>query len=249
MPDDDASHRLRRPSLDDFIFEGESPPLLLRRGVLIGLVLVFFAVLALYIVISEALGISYSIDARPLRDWIDDRGIWAPLVFMVFMALSVLFAPIPNVPIFIAAGLIWGPVLGTIYSMGGMMLGSALAFYAARILGRRYLPRLIGRKAATRLDALVDSMGGRLVLFARLIPIVNFDWISMVAGLTAIRFWTFFVYSFIGMLPPTIIAVVAGDTLEKDVRITFAIGGLWVLGLLVSAIILYRRRTPARRAA
>ena len=234
-----------RPSVDAFVFEGEEMPLLLRKRVIGGVVLVFVALVVAYIAISEALGLSYDINAEPFRNWVEERGAWGPVVFILVMAVSVLFAPIPNVPIFIAAGLAWGPVLGTAYSMCGMMLGSTMAFYASRFLGRKHLPRLIGAKAASRLDNLVANLGGRVVFWSRMLPVVNFDWISFIAGLTGIGFRTFFVYSFFGMLTPTVIAVVAGDQLGKDIRITLAIGGLWVLGIVLSAAFFWYRRRRA----
>ena len=240
-----GANRIPRPSLDDFVFDGEEMPLLLRRRVIFGIVFTFVALVVTYIVVSEALGLSYDINAEPFRDWVKERGPLGPVVFILVMALAVLFAPIPNVPIFIAAGLAWGPVLGTVYSMMGMMLGSAMAFYAARWLGRKHLPRLIGAKAAARLDHLVQNMGGRVVFWSRMLPVINFDWVSFVAGLTGIRFRTFFVYSFLGMLTPTVIAVAAGDALGKDVRITLGIGGFWMLGIVLSAAFFWFRRRRA----
>jgi uncharacterized membrane protein YdjX (TVP38/TMEM64 family) len=237
--------RIHRPSVDAFVFEGEEMPLLLRKRVIGSVVVGFIALVVAYIAISETFGLSYDINAEPFRNWVEARGAWGPTVFILVMAVSVLFAPIPNVPIFIAAGLVWGPVLGTAYSMCGMMLGSTMAFYTSRFLGRKHLPRLIGAKAAARLDSLVANMGGRVIFWARMLPVVNFDWISFIAGLTGIGFRTFFVYSFLGMLTPTVIAVVAGDQLGKDVRITLAIGGMWVLGIVLSAAFFWFRRRRA----
>jgi uncharacterized membrane protein YdjX (TVP38/TMEM64 family) len=247
-----AHRRLHRPSIDEFVFEGEELPLLLRKKVVLGIALAFVLAVVAYIATSEYLGISYDIDAEPFKDWVEAQGALAPIVFIAVMAISVLFAPIPNVPIFIAAGLAWGPVLGTVYSMAGMMVGSVMAFYASRFLGRKHLARLIGRKAAGRLDGLVEAMGGRVIFWARMLPVVNFDFISFIAGLTSIRFWTFFTYSFFGMLTPTIVAVVAGDALGKDIRITLGLGGVWVSGIVFSAMFFWyrhRRWHSNRRAA
>lgn len=241
-------HRGGRPSVADWVFEGEATPLLLRRSVVAAVVAAFLLAAGGYVGISEWLGISYTIHAEPFQEWVEDRGPLGPVVFILVMALSVLFAPIPNVPIFIAAGLAWGSVVGTIYSMIGMMLGSVLAFYCSRLLGRKHLPRLIGGRAAGRLDLLVDKMGGRVIFWARMLPVVNFDWISFLAGLTSIRFWPFFAASFLGMLLPTTVAVVAGDALGKDIRITFALAGLWVFGIVVSAAFFWYRRRQAQRA-
>ncbi len=239
LPDVDAIERLA--------FDGEKPPLLLRKGAIAGLVVAFVALVAAYIVVAQVFGLSNAIKAEPFRNWVEDLGPIGPIAYIVVLALSVLIAPIPNVPIFIAAGLAWGPVLGTVYSMAGTMLGSTMAFYFSRFLGRRHLPRLIGKSASARIDRLTESMGGKMVFWARMIPVINFDWVSFVAGLTSVRFWTFFGYSFLGMLLPTSIAVIAGDSLGKDVRVTLALGGLWVAGIVISAIFFWRRR--ARRPA
>ncbi|MEX1104105.1 MAG: TVP38/TMEM64 family protein [Dehalococcoidia bacterium] len=252
MTDSDGGLHLRRPHMDDFVFEGEETPVLLRPPVVIGLILFFLALVAAYVIAVVFFDVSLDVDAEPFQEWVEDLGWWGPLAYMGLLALSVLIAPIPNAPIFVAAGLVWGPVLGTVYSMGGMALGSIIAFYAARWVGRRHLARLVGHKAAERLDDLAERMGGRLIFWARMLPAVNFDYISFLAGLTSIRFWTFFLYSMLGMLLPTTVAVVAGDGLGKDIRITLFAAGLWVAGIAASAGYFWyrhRRSQSARRLA
>ncbi len=249
MSEGSPEHTLRRPSVSDFVDAGEETPLLLQGRVLVGLAGVFAALVGAYFIASGVFGVSLEFDAEPLRDRVETWGVWGPIVFMAVMAFSVLFAPIPNAPIFIAAGLVWGPVLGSVYSMAGMMWGSAMAFWVARRLGRRHLPRLVGSKAAAQLDDLTLRMGGRLIFWARMLPVVNFDWISFLAGLTAISFWRFFAFSFLGMLTPTVVAVVAGDSLGRDFRITLAIGGVWVAGVFLSALYFWYRRRQSRAAA
>ena len=237
---------MRRESLDSFALASDINPILFRKSTIAILIGGFLAMGIAYVIVSEWLGLSYQIDAEPFQDWVDGFGPWGPIVFIIAMAVSVLIAPIPGAPIFVAAGLAWGPVVGTIYSMTGLMLGSSLAFWLSRRLGRRHLPRLVGPRVASRLDDLAGSMGGRVIFWARMLPIVNFDWISFVAGMTAIGFWTFFFASLAGSLVPTTVGVVAGDALGKDVRLTIAIGGLWLAGLVLSAGFFWWRRTRAR---
>lgn len=248
------THAPERPAdglreLEEQLVAGGEPPLLLRRRVVAGLVVAFLAVVAVYWATNHYYGLTYTIEAEPFRQWVDRFGPVGPLVFIGIMALSVLFAPIPNAPIFMAAGLAWGPVLGTLYCMVGLLLGSAMAFGVARRFGRGYLPRLIGKRNAERVDALVLDVGGRVVFWARMIPAVNFDWISFVAGMTAIPFRVFIIYSALGMLFPTAIAVIAGDGLGRDFRITLAAGGAWVAVVVVSAVVFWARRRNGRRRA
>ena len=242
MAEQEKGARFHKPTIEDFVYEGEETPLLFRKKVVFGIVIAFVALIGGYIGLSYALGFSTEIDAEPFRDWVEDLGWLGPFAFILVMAFSVLFAPIPNVPIFIAAGLVWGPVVGTAYSMAGMMLGSVMAFYAARWAGRKHIGKLIGKKMAERLDSIADTMGGKVVFWARMLPAVNFDWISFVAGVTSIGFSPFIVATFFGMLLPTTVGVVAGDGLGNDFRITLAAGSFWLLGIVLSALYFWLRR-------
>ena len=78
--------RLHRPTLDDFVFEGEETPLLLRRNVVGGIVLGFVALVVAYIAISSALGLSFDIDAEPLRD--EARGVFDAVAFPIFLFIE-----------------------------------------------------------------------------------------------------------------------------------------------------------------
>lgn len=237
--------------LDEVLFEAPETPWLLRKPVVGSVVGIFVAIVVLYFLATTFWGVSFKVDAEPLRDWVEARGALGVAAFILIMAASVLFAPIPNIPIFIAAGLAWGPVLGTVYCMAGLTLGSAAAFGIARKFGRKHLSRLIGHNAAARLDTMVDSMGGRVVFWTRLMPGVNFDWISFVAGMTSVPFRVFIFYSFLGMIPPCATTVIMGDGLNRDPRITLALGGVWVVAILATAAYFWTRRkhwrgTPAK---
>lgn len=251
MPDEAAGNAPERDAFAAFAGDGGHAPLLLQPRVLIGIALAFAVLVGGYFAAADAFDVSLSIDAERLQDWVGGWGPWGPVAFVAVMGLSVLFAPIPNAPIFFAAGLIWGPALGTVYCLAGLLWGSAAAFWAARRLGRRHLPRLVGAKTAARLDGLTLRMGGQLIFWARMVPVVNFDWISFLAGLTAIGFWRFFIFSGLGMIIPTGVAVAAGDSLGRDFRLTLAIGGGWLAGVLLSALYFWwrqRRDAPSEEA-
>lgn len=239
-------------ALDEMLLGGEETPLLLKPWVIAALVAALVLIVAGYFLATVVWDISLTIDAEPFQEWVEDLGFWGPIAYIGVMAAATLFAPIPNVPVFIAAGLAWGPVLGTVYSLIGQLIGSAAAFWIARRLGRRWLPRLIGAKNALKVDSMADTMGGQVVFLARMLPIVNFDWLSFVAGVTSIRFWVFMVASAFGMIIPTAAAVAAGDGLGRDIRITVIAIGAWLAMVLVCVAYTWWRRhhlTAARTAS
>lgn len=222
--------------------EAEPVPLLLRKSVIGGLVALFLLAVGLYIAVAMIFDISFALDASGFQEWVDQFGPLGPLLFIGALAAAVLFAPIPNLPILIAAGLAWGPLLGTVYSLAGLTIGSAVAFQVSRWAGRRHLARLVGTRTAERIDRATSRYGGTLVFWARLLPATNFDWISFAAGMTSIRFRTFTLYSTLGMAPPTLLTVAAGDSLGRDFRLTIVLIGVWLLGVVSSAAYFWHRR-------
>ncbi len=55
---------------------------------------------------------------------------------MGVMATAVVVSPIPSLPLDIAAGSFFGPLLGTLYAATGALAGAVLSFLIARLLGR-----------------------------------------------------------------------------------------------------------------
>ena len=52
----------------------------------------------------------------------------APLVYIALLAISVVISQIPNIPLAIAAGMLFGTFYGGLYSIIGGMLGSLACF-------------------------------------------------------------------------------------------------------------------------
>ena len=153
------------------------------------------------------------LDETQIAGWIERFGLLAPLVYVLLLASTIIFTPLPSVPVDIAGGLAFGLLLGTLYTLVGGMLGATVNFYLARRLGRRFVERKLSRQAMEQIDNLAERMGAKIVFLTRLIPLFNFDWVSYAAGLTLISFRVYAIASLLGMLPPVIGIVYVGDVL------------------------------------
>jgi uncharacterized membrane protein YdjX (TVP38/TMEM64 family) len=151
------------------------------------------------------------LDEQQIVGWIEDRGALGPIVYILLLASTIIFTPLPSVVVDIAGGLVFGTFFGTIYTLAGGMLGATVNFYVARWLGRHFVERKLGRQAMAQIDGLAERMGGKLIFLTRLIPLFNFDWVSYAAGLTRISFKTYAIASLLGMLLPVIGIVYVGD--------------------------------------
>ena len=119
------------------------------------------------------------------------------------------------------------------------MLGAVVCFYIARILGRPAVDRFVSKKALNYVDGFFERYGNNSVLIARLLPVVSFDAVSYMAGLTKISLWGFFWASAIGELPATIVYSWLGKNITTIAKL-----GLWafcgVAALVALALIVKR---------
>lgn len=174
------------------------------------------------------------IPLRPeeIRDRLDDLGVWGPLAFVLLLTVAVVVSPLPSVPLDVAAGLAFGLFWGTVYVLIGAELGAIVAFLLARRFGRPWVERRLPAAFVAQLDRLSGRAGFRAILFMRVLPAFQFDWVSYAAGLTPIPLRTFAAATLIGMTPPVIAIVAVGATLPENPALSGAVfGGLVALAI------------------
>jgi uncharacterized membrane protein YdjX (TVP38/TMEM64 family) len=163
-----------------------------------------------------------------IQVWLADAGIFAPLLYMAVMAVAIVISPIPSLPLDIAAGAFFGPVLGTVYSVSGALAGAVISFTVARRLGRDLIERFLGGHVnfCTKCS---DSLLTKIIFLARLLPVVSFDVISYGAGLTKISLKKFSLATFFGMIPLTFLYNYSGSVLVFGEGLTFILGVVMVI--------------------
>jgi len=89
------------------------------KPALFALFLLAVVILARLLGLGERLG--------DLRDWIEGLGAWGPVVFIPLYALGVV-AALPGSALTVAAGTLFGSVLGVILVINAATLGASLSF-------------------------------------------------------------------------------------------------------------------------
>jgi uncharacterized membrane protein YdjX (TVP38/TMEM64 family) len=151
-----------------------------------------------------------------LRAYLRNWGAFAPIAFMGIQALQVVIAPIPGEVTGIAGGFIFGAFWNVVYSTVGLSVGSAIAFAAARIIGRPFVQLMIRPRTLEKFAHLTERRGiiATLVLFA--IPGFPKDVLSYLLGLGPMRFLTFILVCALGRIPGTILLSISGSALYKE---------------------------------
>jgi uncharacterized membrane protein YdjX (TVP38/TMEM64 family) len=182
--------------------------------------LILLGLLALGVAFSFAVDLVISrfvrLDEQRIVGWIEGFGALGPAAYILLLASTIIFTPLPSVVVDIAGGLAFGTVLATIYTIAGGMIGATVNFYIARRLGRGFVERRLGQRAMTQIDMYAERMGAKLIFLTRLIPLFNFDWVSYAAGLTRMSYRSYAIASVLGMLLPVIGITYVGDVKLSD---------------------------------
>lgn len=152
--------------------------------------------------------------------------------FLAYVAVTA--ASLPGAAIMtLAAGALFGLVLGTAIVSFASTLGATLAFLASRHVLRDWVEARFGERLKGVNDGL--ERDGAFYLFTiRMIPLFPFFVVNLVMGLTRIRTWTFAWVSQVGMLLGTIAYVNAGRQLAS----IESVSGLLSPSLIASFVVL-----------
>ena len=83
-------------------------------------------------------------DRKELQQFVDDLGWLGPIALICFNAIQIIVAPIPGYIVQLAAGFLYGPWWGGLWSTLGLFAGSMSAMWLARTFGRPLVARVIG---------------------------------------------------------------------------------------------------------
>ncbi|MET6760436.1 FAD-dependent oxidoreductase [Pseudoalteromonas sp. NCIMB_1079] len=132
------------------------------------------------------------------------------LLYVVVTALSLPGAAILT----LAAGALFGLVEGLLVASFASTIGATLAFLVSRYLLRDTIKKRFPDRLAA-IDAGVEKEGGFYLFTLRLVPVFPFFLINLLMGVTAIKSWTFYWVSQVGMLAGTFVFVNAGTQLAQ----------------------------------
>ena len=151
------------------------------------------------------------------------------LLYVVVTALSLPGAVIMT----LAAGTLFGLFWGTVIVSFASSIGATLAFLVSRYLLRDWVQAKFGSRLKAFNEG-VEKDGAFYLFTLRLVPVFPFFLINLLMGLTALRAFTFYWVSQVGMLIGTVVYVNAGTQLGQ----LESLSGILSPSLLLSFVLL-----------
>ena len=200
--------------------------------------LIIFFVMWLFPGLVQKITSLFSVESiEKLVEFLRSLGWIGPFVSVGLMVLQSIIAPLPSFVIAAANGMVYGIFWGAVISWIGGMAGALVGFWLARMLGYNFVQKWLKKTTKLgRIDQISGDHGFTFILIARLLPIISFDAISMLAGLSSIRLGTFLIATGIGQIPGTLLYVILGHDL---LHIDEYKNRLWMIaGILIGIIII-----------
>ena len=200
-------------------------------------------------------GVVYFLFARDIgsvTDTLAAYGWLAAFVFCFLVILEVVVAPIPPFVLYIAGGMVFGPLPGGTLALIGNVMGALVAFWIARRFGRRFVERSITPKARATFDRFSDKYGPLAIFLLRLNVFTSSDAFSYLAGLSAMSWRGFALGTALGLAPVTYFQAYIGHDLLLENRtlfLIFLIVSLIYLVLFVYGIIYVSVKNRLREQA
>jgi uncharacterized membrane protein YdjX (TVP38/TMEM64 family) len=170
-------------------------------------------------------------------------GAWGPVVYMLLYAVGPSFL-VPGAVMTIAGGLAFGATWGSVYSLIGGDIGAIVAFAAGRFLGKSFVERIVGERFHAMLQRIAKH-GFQIILYLRMVPVIPYNALNLLAGASPITFYDYFWATMIGMIPGTILYAFLGDALWHPLSPKFFLA-LLLIAASVGCGEIYRRWTRVK---
>jgi uncharacterized membrane protein YdjX (TVP38/TMEM64 family) len=176
---------------------------------------------------------------------------WAPVALIA--SYIVLCPLIPATPMMVAGGMVFGPVLGTIYNLIGTFLGGTTTYFLGRGLGRDFVLHVAGKKLK-KVERAISRRGFWSLVGIRFLPL-PFPVVNYCAALAGIRPGLFMITTLIGLIPgvavftyfSSLLAKTAGGD-KSGLILQFAVASVVLLLLtVIPQIYTFRKRRERYR--
>ncbi len=202
--------------------------------------IILIVIITIGILISFQFGLKDKLSVEKIRQFIERAGAWGPLLYMLTYGFTSIIM-FPAALLSTASGTIWGPFLGTFYTVIGATISSSIPFLIARLLGRKVVEKML--KKANKIDMcdrFASNNGFVTVLVMRLIPIFPWDAVNYGSGLCGIRFRDYILATLIGIVPGSFTYNLAGSSLGQPGWIKFILIAVLVV-LIIGISRIYKK--------
>lgn len=205
----------------------------------------FAALIAILILITLLFGdslIDMVRDPDAFRNRTDGMGFLGYLLFVSLTILQVVLAVLPGQVFTLAGGYCFGAFWGTALTLIGTLIGSAIAFFLARVFGLKAVTAFYSEEKLKNLSFLKESKRQDFfTLIVFLVPGIPKDMVTYFMGLTQMKLPKFLLISMLGRFPGILLAVLSATAIQTKNLTLLIVCVSAILVLAVAGFLFYKR--------
>ena len=183
-----------------------------------------------------------------IENYIDSNFFSACLIFILVYILAVIVVMPGAWLLTFSGGFFFGWIIGSFLTIIGATIGACILFILSKSILGKYLNKKIKNKKGVlaNFEKNINDNAFNYLLFMRLMPLFPFVFVNIAPSLLGIGFFVFFITTFLGIIPATIIysllgsgasdIFVSGDLFHLknliSYKIVIGLGGLSLLSLI-----------------
>lgn len=183
-----------------------------------------------------------------IENYIDSHYFSACLIFILVYILAVIVVMPGAWLLTFSGGFFFGWIIGSFLTIIGATIGACILFILSKSILGKYLNQKIKNKKGmlANFEKNINDNAFNYLLFMRLMPLFPFVFVNIAPSLLGIGFFVFFITTFLGIIPATIIysllgsgasdIFVSGDLFHLknliSYKIVIGLGGLSLLSLI-----------------
>ncbi len=208
---------------------------------LVGLVVFIVLITAIVVAIWPTLSIVFEPGGvETLIELITSQGPLGVLILLGMQLLQIIVAFIPGEVVQIAAGMMYGPLWGSVVILVGCVLSSMVVYELVHKLGAPFVRSMVGEKQLLKFRQFeLSGKFGVTVFILFLIPGFPKDVLTYIVPLSDMNLRTFLLLSTISRTPGVIISTYAAAGLADGNIVTSVI--IFVVAALIAIIVLLLR--------
>ncbi len=162
------------------------------RWMLSACAILAFASICYYVILKYDLMTKFN-STDKIQTFLSKYGAYAGIIFIIMQFLQVTSIPLPAALTTMAGVALFGFWPTFLYSVVGMMIGSMLAFYLGRKFGVKLIIWLFGKNAYNKYIKITQGKDKVVLTLMFLFPFFPDDLLCIVAGITDMKYWQFFI--------------------------------------------------------
>ena len=203
---------------------------------------IFFGIVAFILLLNHRFGwstyLSNPENLKILQKMLEENLLLAALIYIGITIVGCVVLALPGVTFAIAAGLLFGPLLGTVCCSLATTVGAMLAFIVGRFFLKDSIKPVVMKNKYLK-KCLFDESGKNeifILMITRLVPVFPYNLQNFAYGITDIKFSTYSVGSLVFMLPGTAMYTIGtAGVADKENRVLY-IGIALFLAVVVLGI-------------